>query len=169
MNRLQALVLALSCAMPLAASAQWQWIDKDGRKVFSDRSPPPDIPAKNILRQPGGIPQPQPAAAETAPAPAAAAAPRPAGAPKVAGTDKGLEEKKKQAEQQEEAKAKAEEERVAKAKAENCKRAKQTQAAINSGERIRRANAKGEMEFMSDAERAAEAKRVQGILGDCGT
>jgi hypothetical protein len=32
--------------------AQWQWIDKDGRKVYSDRSPPSDIQEKNILKRP---------------------------------------------------------------------------------------------------------------------
>lgn len=171
MKLMRALPLVIACVLPLAAAAQWQWIDKDGRKVFSDRSPPPDIPAKNILRQPGGLPPPAAAADTAAATPAApGAAPRTAAAsaPRVAGTDKALETKKKQAEQEEEAKAKAEEEKQAKAKAENCKRAKQTQAAINSGERIRRANAKGEMEFMSDAERAAESKRVQAVLADCG-
>jgi hypothetical protein len=31
-------VAGASFAIP--ALAQWQWIDKDGRKVYSDRSPP---------------------------------------------------------------------------------------------------------------------------------
>jgi hypothetical protein len=49
----QCLVLGLCCLAWAVAQAQWQWVDKDGRKVFSDRAPPPDIPARNILRQPG--------------------------------------------------------------------------------------------------------------------
>ncbi|WP_157774172.1 DUF4124 domain-containing protein [Paracidovorax citrulli] len=38
------LVLACACSWALGASAQWQWIDKDGRKVFSDRPPRPTCP-----------------------------------------------------------------------------------------------------------------------------
>ena len=36
--------------------AQWQWIDKDNKKVFSDQAPPSEIPDKNILRRPGATP-----------------------------------------------------------------------------------------------------------------
>ncbi|HZY15413.1 MAG TPA: DUF4124 domain-containing protein, partial [Ramlibacter sp.] len=43
MNALRLILLVLACSVPLAAAAQWQWLDKDGRKVFSDRAPPPDI------------------------------------------------------------------------------------------------------------------------------
>ena len=64
MNAARIGLLALACTLPLAAVAQWQWLDKDGRKVFSDKSPPPDIPAKNILKQPGAA-RPAPDAATT--------------------------------------------------------------------------------------------------------
>ncbi|MBP8183230.1 MAG: DUF4124 domain-containing protein, partial [Rhodoferax sp.] len=37
-----------------AASAQWQWVGKDGHKVFSDRAPPPEVQEKDILKRPGG-------------------------------------------------------------------------------------------------------------------
>jgi len=47
------LFLAFVCMVPLLAAAQWQWIDKDGRKVFSDRPPPSDIAPNRILKQPG--------------------------------------------------------------------------------------------------------------------
>jgi hypothetical protein len=36
-----------------------------------------------------------------------------------------------------------------------------------SGKRIRTANAKGEPEFMSDEQRAAETKRLQAIADEC--
>ncbi|RYG10990.1 MAG: DUF4124 domain-containing protein [Burkholderiales bacterium] len=169
---LRTLVIGLACTLPALAMAQWQWIDKDGRKVFSDQSPPADIPAKNIIKQPGGrAPAPSPAAAAAASAVAAeaavagASAPRAgASAPKVSGKDKELEEKKRQAEAAEAAKKKAEDEKLAKARAENCARAKQAKAGFDSGERIARINAKGEREYMDDATRASEAKRVQGIV-----
>lgn len=164
MKMLRTLLIGLACAAPLLAAAQWQWIDKDGRKVFSDQSPPADIPAKNIIKQPGGraAPPPSPAALEAAAAVASAASA--ASAPKVSGKDKELEDKKKQAEAADAAKKKAEDEKIAKARAENCTRAKQAKANFDSGERIARINAKGEREYLDDATRASESKRVNGIV-----
>jgi hypothetical protein len=161
-------VLAWTCA---TAFAQWQWIDKDGRKVFSDRAPPADILDKNILKRPAGrgpstsVPVAEAAEAATPNAPAASAA---AAGPKTSGVDKELEAKKKQAADAELAKKKAEEERVTKAKIENCARAKQAKATFDSGVRVSRTNANGEREIMDDAARAAEAQRIQAVINtDC--
>ena len=161
-------VLGLLCASGLAA-AQWQWLDKDGRKVFSDRAPPPDILEKNILKRPGGKPTQPPVSAAPENAggndQAAAASPAlPASAAKGIGVDKELEAKKKQAADAEAAKRKAEESRIAKAKIENCARAKQAKAGLDSGIRISRVNSAGEREVMDEAARAAEAKRIQDIM-----
>ena len=156
------LLLLLACAAPVLAHAQWQWVDSAGRKVFSDRPPPADVPPANILRQPGARPSAAPAAEATAAAPAAAPAPR------VSGKDKLLEEKKKQAEAAEAEKKRAEAERIAKLKAENCTRAQQARATLTSGQRVAITNAKGEIEFMDDATKAAEVKRVEGVIAsDC--
>lgn len=161
-----AAMLALVC---VSALAQWQWLDRDGRKVFSDRAPPPEVPEKSILKRPGKMPPPS----ETSPQTDGAAAPAPAQAiavptPKKSELDAKLEEKKKQAEQAEAAKKKAEEERIAKLKAENCERARKAKAALDSGVRLATVNAKGERDFMDDAARAAESKRIQGIVAsDC--
>lgn len=158
-------LIAIAALLPGLALAQWLWLDKDGRKVFSDRSPPADIPARNILKQPGSAKAALPAEAE-APASAVAAASAPKATPavpKVSGVDKALEEKKKLAEQAEATKKKAEEEKVAKDKAENCDRTQRALAAFDSGQRIRVPNAKGEMEVMGDEQRAAETKRLQGL------
>ncbi|MEP6823631.1 MAG: DUF4124 domain-containing protein, partial [Ramlibacter sp.] len=139
------LLIGLACTVPALAFAQWQWIDKDGRKVFSDQSPPADIPAKNIIKQPGGRAASPVAAApatDAASAPASAArASTSASAPKVTGKDKELEEKKKAAEAAEAAKKKADDEKLAKERAENCARAKQAKATLDTGERIARLNA----------------------------
>lgn len=164
-----AAVLALSAT---GASAQWQWVDKDGRKVFSDRAPGADIPEKSILKRPAGqraTPVPQAPAADAAAASSAASAPvLPASAAKGAGVDKELEAKKKLAADAEAAKRKTEEERITKAKIENCARAKQAKATFDSGVRVSRTNAAGEREVMDDAARATEAKRIQGIIDtDC--
>lgn len=175
MNILRASLLALACALPAVVFAQWQWVDKDGRKVFSDRSPPADVPAKNILRQPGVKGMPPDAAAAAAAAAtttAAVAVPAPARpAPatlKISGRDKDLEERKSKAEAAENDKKKLEEESNAKARADNCARAKLAKSTFDSGIRVARTTEKGEREIMDDAARATETKRLQGILeSDC--
>ena len=165
MNAFRIALIALVCSAPLAALSQWQWLDKDGRKVFSDEAPPREIPATRILRHPGQGPSFTARAAEPVSAPAAAAAPA---LPRPAGVDKSLEERRKQAEAAEAAKKKAEEEKFAALQAENCQRAKQAKATYDSGVRVARVNAKGEREFMDDAERAAETKRIEEVMArDC--
>lgn len=161
--------------LPLVVQAQWQWIDKSGKPVFSDTAPPPDIPEKSILRR-GNLPPPRPApgvvdlnpgaeekaqgsSASSAPAPAPEAKPR---------VDKGLDEKVKKAEEEEKAKKAAEEQKVAKARAENCSRARQAKATYDSGIRVARLNAQGEREIIDDNMRAQETKRLQAVIdSDC--
>jgi hypothetical protein len=170
MNLLRATLLALACALPVLSLAQWQWIDKDGRKVFSDQSPPADIPAKNILRRPGSRAAPLETASEASAAASGAsqAAKAAPAAPKLTGKDKDLQEKKKQAESADAAKKKALEEEVSKLKADNCERAKRSKTTFDSGVRVARMNDKGEREYMDDAARAAETKRLEGIIAsDC--
>ncbi|MDA8456803.1 DUF4124 domain-containing protein [Acidovorax sp. GBBC 3334] len=169
------LVLACACSWALGASAQWQWLDKDGRKVFSDRPPPADVPAKSILKQPGGAPplpraQAVPAdAAGSAPvagAPAASASV--ASAPRLPGTDKELEQRKAQAEAADAARKKADEDRQAKARADNCQRARQQKATMTSGQLLSTVNAKGERSFMDEATRNAEVSRADAVIAsDC--
>lgn len=178
------LLLAIACTWSLGAAAQWQWIDKDGRKVFSDRPPPQEIPEKSILKQPGGGRSASRAPAVTTPlaadgAPAAAngsvpataappAAPRPGASAAASGKDAALEEKKAQADAAEAAKKKAEEEKLAKLRAENCARARDAKAAFDSGRPITQSNAQGERIFLDEAGRAAEIKRINSVIAaDC--
>jgi hypothetical protein len=164
---LKTVVLAVATAsFTLSAFAQWQWIDKDGRKVFSDRSPPAEISEKDILKRPGGrAPIAVAAVSESAPAaPAiASSAAAKANAPKLTGKDPQLEARKKQAEEEEAAKKKAEDEKVATAKADNCTQAKRYLTTLDSGVRIANTNTKGEREVMDDSKRAEEKKRAQGL------
>lgn len=156
MKPIRPLICLALCLYALAASAQWQWMDKDGRKVFSDRAPPSDIPEKNILKRPGGQ-------GFAPPAPVAAPAAEPAAA---GGVDKALMEKKKQAEDAEAAKRKAEEERNSRLMAENCQRAQQAKAGLDSGGRMSRINEKGEREFFDENAIATEGQRLQGIINE---
>lgn len=160
-------LLAFACLATTTAFAQWQWIDKSGRKVFSDQPPPADVPDSKIIRRAGARaadPAPEPVAATSAPKASAASA------PKVSGKDKELEEKRKQAAAAEADKKKAQEEELAKARAESCERAKSAKATMDSGIRIAVTNSKGEREIMDDAARAAETKRIEGVIArDCKT
>lgn len=170
MNFTRLLLLCCVCALPLAASAQWQWLDGSGKKVFSDQPPPLDVPEKNIVRRPGS-PSARPAVApapadpgETAPDAARSSA----SAARPSGIDKELEEKTRKAEEAEKAKQAAEAQKLAKAKADNCNRARQGKATFDSGMRVARLNAQGEREVMDDQARAAEQRRLQGIIdSDC--
>jgi hypothetical protein len=168
------LLCVLISLFSVSAMAQWAWVDKNGRKIFSDRAPPSDIPEKSIFKQPGHAPaltRQTPAAdssnAEAA-APAASAPQDKASTAKPSGIDPVLAERKKKEEQALEAKRKAEQERVARLKSENCERAKLAKKGYDSGVRLSQTNAKGEREIMDDAARAAESKRVQSIIdSDC--
>ena len=164
-------LLALACTLPLAAAAQWQWVDKSGHKVFSDQAPPADVPAEKILKGPRGM---MPVAA-TASAATQAAAPVAAPVvdnapmlPKVAGKDKALEERKKQVEAAEAEKKKAEEQKLAQARSENCSKAKSSKANYDSGIRLARVNDKGEREILDDEARAKETRMLEAVIArDC--
>ena len=166
-------LLAVACSWALGASAQWQWVDKDGRKVFSDRPPPEDVPPKNILKQPSVASRSGPAARAIAdpsqpPGPGAAAA-APAPVPRPSGKDSELEAKKAASDAEQEARKRAEAERIAKARAENCARAQQSKVTLTSGQLLSRTNAQGERVFMDDAARAADIRRADAVIAsDCG-
>jgi hypothetical protein len=161
MKFIRLLACGLLCLTALNAVAQWQWIDADGRRVFSDRAPPADVPEKNIVKRPGSrgaavsYPSATPAATEAIPATAA-----------PSGVDKALQEKRKKAEDEQAAKRKVEDDRAAQARAENCSRAQQAKVGLDSGQRIVRTNDKGEREFMDDSARTVEAERIQGIINE---
>lgn len=173
MKPLQTLLMTTLATVCFAASAQWQWTDNDGRKVFSDRPPPAEIPDKNVLKRPGARVLPATPKATSAENPGdaasgAVAAKLPASAGKPSALDKELEAKKKQTADAERAKVMAEEERLARARAENCARAKQAKAAYDSGVRLGRINAAGEREILDDAARAEDVRRLQGVMErDC--
>ncbi|HMS26039.1 MAG TPA: DUF4124 domain-containing protein [Burkholderiaceae bacterium] len=168
----------ITLASVLPAVAQYQWIDANGRKVFSDQPPPASVPAKKVMQQPRNT---------TIPAnldkanPADTATPTdaktenentrtspPAKKDNNAGKDKELEAKKKAAEEAEAAKKKAEAEKQAAVQRDNCDRAKRAKMTLDSGVRTTVTNSKGEREFMDEAARMVETKRIEGIIAaDC--
>ena len=155
----------------ITASAQWQWVEKDGRKIFSDRPPPSEIAEKDILKRPRGAAKAATALSPVVPAPQAASGAKPpaapasrASAPMLSGKDAELEANKKKAEDEEAVKKKADAEKTAKAKAENCERARTSLATLQSGVRMAAVNAQGEREVFDDAKRASETKRAQEVI-----
>ena len=164
--------LALGMGLASTGYAQWGWTDKDGRRIFSDQGPSSEVPDKSIFKRPGGAKAQvaavakavEPAAVASAPAGSASAPKASASGPKPTGKDTELEKKKKEAEAAEAAKKKAETDKFASQQAENCERAKKAKTTFSSGIRIATTNAKGEREIMGDAERAAESKRIDGVI-----
>jgi hypothetical protein len=170
---LQLVVIAASLAS-LSASAQWVWLNKDGRKVFSDRAPSTDIPDKSIIKRPMGTLTTLPnesvelEGAQPAAAKASAAVAAQASTSKPSGIDKELALRKQKAEQADIAKRKTDEDKLNKVKSDNCQRAKLAKANFESGARLSRLNPQGEREFLDDAARANELKRIQSIVdSDC--
>lgn len=150
----------------MVAQAQWQWLDKSGRKVFSDQPPPVDIPVKNILKQPrqASAPVSLPPASEVSPGDQGAAKGKTLPHLRVDEEDKYLTERKNKAEAEAKAKAKADADLAASVRARNCEKARANQALIDSGVRVSITNAKGEREILDDTARAAEQKRIRAAM-----
>ena len=171
---MRSLSLLLSAALLMAgtpAFAQWMWLDKDGRKVFSDRAPPPEVPAKSILKQPG---MPARTAGDASggsdPAPGTRSSDTPDAtkAANKSSLDKAVEERKRQAEAAENDKKKAEDARIANQKADNCARARQNMATLQSGIRLAQVNENGERVILDDTARTSETSRAQATIdSDC--
>ena len=163
MRRIRTLLVCAVWLLCSTAQAQWQWLDKSGRKVYSDQPPPADIPVKNILKQPRSAGAAPVAAAAPAQPASAASAPG-AAAPRLRDDDEDLQARKKKADAEALAKVKAEADSVAKLKASNCEKARANQALMESGVRVSITNAKGEREILDDAARAAEAKKIRTVI-----
>ena len=164
--------------LPPTAQAQWQWLDGQGRPVFSDRAPPLEVPEKNIVKRPAPR-SPDATAKPAGSGPASdtetkgtekttATAPIPAPGNSSAGADPELEAKKAQTQAAQQAQQRAEAERQAQVRADNCVRARQAKANLDSGLPLMQINAQGNRVLMDDATKAAELQRIQGILSsDC--
>ena len=148
-----------------SSMAQWQWVDRSGRKVFSDQPPPTDIPERSIIKRPGVGSTPVSMASGNE---EKASASEPAASATPATPEQSKEEKAKEEAQRkdEEAKRKAEEAKIAQAKKENCTRARTALSTLQSGIRIRTVDAKGQHSIMDDKARAAEETRIRIDIAD---
>lgn len=137
--------LALGLAVALPALSQWAWRDSNGRMVFSDQPPPPDVKAEQIVRQPrDGAPP----AAPVSPAPPPAAAQ--AAAPAKKAPEPGRAELERR---------QAEEQALRQQLAEDCARLRIYVRALEGGQRVARPDGQGGFEVLDDAARAQEITR----------
>ena len=154
-----------------AAAQLYQWRDTNGKMVFSDTPPPPNTPPGNIIKSPRGRSAPAPAPA----APAEGAAKDAGGAPATAAAsgpktlaERDADYKKRQADAAEKAKKDQEAATAAKDKEDMCKGLRSNLASLESGQRIRRENDKGERVFIDDDQRAREIEDARRKLSKCG-
>lgn len=167
-----------------SALAQWQWIDGEGRKVFSDRPPPPTVPPHQILKAPRGAAQAVPSATYGPPpqvredekeaggdsaVPAQVDAPAQAQAQSQAQLQRAVEEAEAAAQRAELARRNAEiEKRNAQARQANCNNARARLVQLEPGRRVSTVDAQGNVGFMDDAMRAAEREQAQqAIRANC--
>jgi len=164
-----AVVLAGFTSTP--SEAQWAWKDGNGRLVYSDRPPPSDIKAANIVRQPStqALANPAPASGplDDAGKPSDAKnsdAKTPApNAPKTI-AERDMEFRKRQQERADSDKKATEEQTKSAAKTAECERARGYMRSLEDGIRITKTDAAGNREFLDDAQRAAEVERTRKII-----
>jgi hypothetical protein len=142
-----ALAVAVLLVATVANAEIYQWKDKNGKTIISDKPP-----TENVVEQKKTASDPSTAGAAT---------------PKTA-ADRELEFRKRQKESQEGAdKAKAEAAATTE-KQENCVRARRYLTTLESGERVSLRDDKGERYFMDDAQREQEtAKAKQELQANC--
>lgn len=154
----------LVAASSVGASAQWKWRDAVGQLHASDLPPPHEVPEKDILQRPT---PPRSALASTAAASAASAAAAPTKSP----LEIEVEARRARALQEaaaEKARRQSAEAQASLMRADNCERARQQLAALDSGQRLARFNAKGEREVIDDKTRADEVARARNVIAsDC--
>ena len=146
----------------LPAAAQWAWRDDTGRTVYSDRPPPASIRSEQILRQPGGQTSGAP---NNNPAPGAdgkADAKDPARPKTLA--EREMDFRKRMQESAEAEKKQAEEQKNTEMRAADCERLRGYLKALQDGLRITRTDAKGNQEYLDDAQRASEISRARDNL-----
>ncbi len=150
--------------MSSLSHAQYVWLDEKGVKQFSDRSPPSNIPQKNILKAPRG--QMAEPVKTTGDADAPAAPSDTAAAPVKDNSIAAREAdyKKRQAAKAETDKKAAADAEVAAAKKANCDAARNNKAQLDSGIRMR-TGANGDI--MDDQQRAKETANANKTLAGC--
>ena len=158
--------------LPVAAYAQYVWLDEKGVKQYSDMAPGPSVPQSRILKQPGnGKINPTGTATTGATADAKSDGKTPeiantAKAP-LSNTEKNTDFLKRKMEQDEKDKKTAELAKQAADKAKACERMRAYSKGLDNGLRISQIDKNGERSFLTDEQRENEKKETQAALGNC--
>ncbi|MFN4102941.1 MAG: hypothetical protein ACK4GB_01270 [Tepidimonas sp.] len=156
--------ILLAGVPPALAVSPWVWTDDNGRRVYSDQPPPPSVPSSRILSQPAVRPAPLPAVdSPTAPP----APPVPLAAPSAATLGNAPpprpasgEDDKAQQERE------AIEKRNAEIRADNCRRARAGLATLQGGGRLVTTDEQGRRVTLTEAMKASERTRLEGVIRD---
>jgi hypothetical protein len=147
---------ALTVAAPGTAFAQqtYRWVSESGRVEYSDQLPPSNARERRVLK---------------APLPAGGASAREGTGKVAAAKPSTLAEQeaafRKRAAEREKAGKEAELRlAAAKSRSEDCERAKRDLALLASGARVQRIDAKGELYWIDDTQRAHETAQLQGVV-----
>jgi Domain of unknown function (DUF4124) len=143
--------------LPAIGHAQaYKWRDDKGSIVYSDKPPPSNIPPGNVLQGPKlkqSAPDVVSAKGGVTTGGAKASAPLTLAEREAESKKRSAEAAKKSAEEAKKAEADS-------ARLEVCKQLRSQLASIDSGQRQRRVNEKGEPTILDDAQVAAEKARV---------
>lgn len=150
-RRIVVVVLAASTASTASlASAQWKWTDQDGVVTYSDRPPPPSIPATRIQVQPG--------------ASGGATASPPGGDPDARTTaDREFEFRQRQAAREAALRDAASREQAAQAQARACESARERLRTLESGRRLAEIDLSGERRVLTEE---AREERIRTLRDD---
>ena len=140
MERLFVAVLAFAFAAA-ALAQQYKWVDQDGKVRYGD-VPPPGVKAQRLK-------------------PPADAAGKAANKGPLTPAEQDAEYRKRQADAQKSRDKEDQAQRDAAAKQDNCKRARESLAALESGQRVSRYTAEGERYYLDDSQRDAETARAR--------
>ncbi len=156
------LVLATLFTVSTAALAQYVWLDDKGSKQFSDQPPPPNVPQNKILKSPGLTLD----SVVSEPDTDADQAKKPKQPESIA--EKEAAYKKRRDELAAKEKKASEEAKNTAAKAENCRRMREYQQSLVSGQQFALTDANGTSTLMTAEKRKQEISTVNQNLLDCG-
>jgi hypothetical protein len=139
-----ALLMALALAAAPAIAATYKWTDANGRVIYSDQPPPPNVKAESLA------PPPPPA--------------NPNAAKDLATKEAEIRQQKKKAAEEEQKSAKARVE--ANQKQQQCARARSQLLALQSSDNVAlyRPNEKGEQVYMDQAAKLREAEVISSFI-----
>lgn len=149
--------LGLLLAAGTVQAQLYHYKDANGRMVYSDSPPPPNIPAGNIMKAPK-----MGSAAASAPAsdaPAAADKDKKTGPKSVA--EQEADYKKRQADDAKKAKENSDKVAQEDARKTRCAALQNNLTAMQAGQRLRKYDAAGNPYFVEDAERASDIAKAQ--------